>query len=664
MSEPGRPAGQREPTAAVANARRPRRLVLLALVGVAVLIAFGVLARPLWSTRDNRPRNVLLFTLDTTRADYLGCYGRATAQTPNLDRLAREGTLFARCASASPLTLPSHSSILTGEYPYAHGARQNGTGRLAAGAVTLAEALKQAGFTTQATVAAFVLNRQFGTDQGFDVYNDVVPAAVGNPLNAERKGDEIARDAVELLQSVKDRPFFLWVHFYDPHFPYESPRIPDQRSPNAYADEIAFMDTQIGVVLDQLRALGHEQDTLVIAVGDHGEGLGQHDELMHGYLLYDTTIHVPFLVRGPGVPAGRTVTAQVRTIDIAPTILAALKLPAMERAQGVSLWPLLAPTPADLQLTGYSETFDAQIEYGLSQLRSLSAGQWKYILAPQSELYDIAIDPGELRNVLSANTARGEQLRTALHDLLADAPPPPSAEESAVKLTGDEAARLAGLGYVGTPSAFTEEDVTELDRFEPRGGDPKDYIHYFRLLVDDLPRMQANKEYAQAEQLLRRLIDAMPDASRLYVHLAAALNPQGRTDEATQAFERAVALAPHDYDIRRKYGTFLGRVQRYADAIAQFELVLQQLPTDTFTLEESARAHAALGQFTAAEQQLTAGLAVEPRSVRLLRAFGRIKEMQGQPAAAADYYRQALAIDPDLKDCQADLARIEQARPN
>ena len=380
-----------------------RRWLIVLVVVIAVVVGGSVAfqhARSL--ARGTRPQSVLLITMDTTRADYLGCFGRTTAQTPNIDRLAREGTVFTRCTASAPLTLPSHASILTGVYPYVHGARENGTGRLAGSNETLAETLKAAGFATQATIASFVLNQQFGIGQGFDVYHDVPRPAVGSPLSAERRGDEVCDDALAMLRSLAGQRFLLWVHFYDPHFPYVSERVKDELSPLAYADEIAFMDTQIGHLLSALRELHLERDTLVIAVADHGEGLNDHDEWEHGCFLYETTLHTPLIFRCPGViPAGKTVSAQVRTIDIAPTVLELLHRPAWDQAQGVSLTGLFTGQKPDPDLAAYSETFLAQAEYGLSQLRSLTAGGWKFVWAPKPELYRLPSDPGEARNLVA-----------------------------------------------------------------------------------------------------------------------------------------------------------------------------------------------------------------------------------------------------------------------
>jgi arylsulfatase A-like enzyme/Flp pilus assembly protein TadD len=604
---------------------------------------------------------LLLITMDTTRADHLGCYGRTPSPTPNVDRLAREGARFARCTTCSPITLPSHSSIMTGLYPYVHGARQNGSGRLAQANLTLAEALREAGYRTQATVASFVLNQQFGIGQGFEVYHDVVPAVAGNPLNAERKGNEVGDDALQMLETLAGQRFFLWVHFYDPHFPYESTRVRDVESPLAYEDEIRLMDTQIGRLLDKLHQLGREHDTLVVAVADHGEGLGQHDELMHGYFLYQTTLHTPLIFRCPGViPAGQTVASPVCTIDVAPTILDLLGCPAWDQAQGTSLKPLLAGRQADLNLAGYGESFDAHVEYGLSPLRSLSAGAWKYVLAPKPELYQLTADPDEIHNLLTEQPKLAEKMREQLRQLLADAPPPPAQEDSTVTPHASETEILESLGYVGGAS-IADDGLSELDRFEPSGGDPKDHARHFQMMVRDLPKLQARNDQAGAERLLRELAEAMPQASRLRVHLAAALNAQGRADEAAAAFEQAVALAPNDYDVRRKYGSFLARAGRYQAAVEQFEIVLEKLPDDTAALEDAARALASLGQFERAEEYLRRAMQVAPKNARLLRAMGMVFERQGKLMEAARFYREALEINPNYPECQRDLERVQRA---
>ncbi len=656
-----KPGGRaRRPGTQVRAGFRRRKLLL-------GLVATGIVATGLATLRfagrlkgTDRPRNVLLITMDTTRADYLGCYGAVSARTPNIDRLAREGTLFARCSTCSPLTLPSHSSILTGLYPYVHGARLNGTGRLAEVNITLAETLREAGYATQATVASFVLNKQFGTAQGFDVYHDVVPTAGGEPLMAERKGIEIGDDAIQMLRALSGRPFFLWVHFYDPHFPYESPRVDDILSPAAYADEITLMDSQIGRLLEELKRLGRDRDTLVVAVADHGEGLNQHEEWKHGYFLYQTTLHTALLMRCPGtIPAGKLISAQVRTIDIAPTILDLLGLPPWDHAQGVSLRPLITGQQPDPKLAAYGETFLAQVEYGLSQLRSLTLGGWKYIWSPKPELYDLVNDPQETENLAAREAERAARLHEQLRQLIAEAPPPPTVDQTTSSLTGQELARLESLGYVGGRGGQAVGG-TELDRFEPRGGNPQDFARSFKLVSWEFPQLLKSGQHKRAEMLVRQLMETMPEAAYLPAYLGTVLLLQGRNREAEEAFQKAVSLAPDDYLVRMKYGGFLRKTERPADALAQFEAVLERYPDDVEALKQAALALATLGRLEAAEANLRRALEIEPRSAPVLRVLALIYEDQKRLPEALQYLDQALAIDPDFRECQEDRRRVGQ----
>jgi choline-sulfatase len=637
------------------SSRRPLIIVLVAVVvlGAGIAIRCGML-----QARSAGIRSVLLITMDTTRADYLGCFGSTTAQTPNIDRLAREGTVFTHCTTCAPLTLPSHSSMMTAVYPYVHGARQNGSGRLADSNITLAETLKAAGLATQATVASFVLNRQFGIAQGFDVYHDVPRPAAGDPTHAERPGDEVADDALAMLRSLASKPFFLWVHFYDPHFPYRSTRTTDILSPLAYADEISFMDKQIGRLLAALRELNLGRSTLVVAVADHGEGLNDHDEWKHGYFLYETTLHTPLIFRCPGfVPAGRTVAAQVRTIDIAPTILAWLHLPAWDQAQGVSLAGLCSGQQSDPNLAAYSETFQAHTEYGLSQLRSLSAGGWKYVWTTKPELYSLSRDPDEKNNLVEQEPQRAADMLRQLRQLIADAPPPPAKEDSTTLLTAGDRAQLDSLGYVSGPGV-QDEGATELDRFEPRGANARDYARSFKLVSWELPQLLKKEEYRSAEQMLRQLMEALPEAAYLPAHLAEVLEAQGRGDEAAQAFEHAVALGPREYVIRMKYGMFLRRANRPADALEQFETALESVPDDTSALSQAGLSLLSLGRLDAAEEMLRRALAIDPHNAVALRVMGLVCEQSGKLPDAVLYFDQALASDPAYRDCQEDRERV------
>jgi choline-sulfatase len=599
--------------------------------------------------------------MDTTRADYLGCYGRPGNRTPNIDRLAREGAIFTRCTTCSPLTLPSHASIFTSLYPYIHGARHNGIGRLADRNVTLAETLRAAGFRTQATIASSVLNRKFGTDQGFEVYHDVGATAADEDRTIRRRGDEVCTDALTMLRALAPARFFLWVHFYDPHYPYSSPRNPDRESPAAYEDQISFMDAQIGRLMAGLSQLGLQRRTLVVLVADHGEAFGEHNERMHGNFLYETTLHTPLIMWcAPEIRAGRRITSQVRTIDIAPTILTLVGLPAWSQAQGVSLTPLLSGTTEDLKLAAYSESLLGQALFHLSALRSLSVGGWKYVHAPRPELYDLVNDPNEDHNQAEQAPAQVAALREQVRALLAAAPLPPPKDERAVTVTASDRAKLEALGYVGSSAAEDGDDQPEIERFEPRGSDPKDYARPLEAMERVAGALQ-DRDYARAEKMLDELIADMPDVSSLHMNLAHALRGQGRLLEADAQYRQALALAPRDFSARQTYGRFLlFTAQRFADAVRQFEIALAQEPDDVNLLHDYAVALIGVGQLDRAEERLQRALTQEPDDPRLTQALGVLRLKQTRFADAAECFRRTLVLDPNCAEAQAALQWLRQ----
>ncbi|MEZ6086062.1 MAG: sulfatase [Phycisphaerae bacterium] len=287
-----------------ANQNTPRRTsAISAKVAILLCLIAIATASTLWAIRkspsaDVKPTNVLLITMDTTRADHLGCYGHPANVTPNIDAIANEGVLFEQCMSSAPSTLPSHSAIMTSTHPFVHGARDNIGYRLSQSNTTLAEVFQEKGFKTAAFVSAAVLNRHTGIDQGFSLYVDA-----GD--ETEILGQKTCDRAIEWIRAQTENPFFAWVHFYDPHFVYEAPANFVSTAPNAYLREIAYMDAQIGRIFDELKRLGHYDDTLIVLIADHGEGLGQHGENTHLYFLYNTTISVPFVMRLPAADSGQ-----------------------------------------------------------------------------------------------------------------------------------------------------------------------------------------------------------------------------------------------------------------------------------------------------------------------------------------------------------------------
>ncbi len=635
-------------------------LLLLVAAGLGLAYWTGGLARLF---EGQRPLSVLLVTLDTTRADYLGCYGSTPAQTPTLDRLAREGALFRRCSTSSMMTLPAHCSIMTGLYPFMHGVRRNGMDHLPAAASTLAEVLKAGGFATAASIGSFVLDARFGLAQGFDVYHGV-PAPSGAEASSERKGDQVCDDALALLRQHARQRFFLWVHFYDPHYPYESPRHPDIQSREAYADEITFMDGQIGRLLEELRKLGLERNTLVLLVGDHGEGLEDHQEYQHGFFAYETCQHVPLLMRCPGViPEGRQIDAVVRTVDVAPTILDLAGQPALREVSGVSLVPLLGgvgvPPANDPQLRAYAETPEPYTLLRLSTIRTLTAGQWKYIWSTAPQLFDLASDPGELHDVIAEQPDQAAALHEELRALLSDAPPRIPADKPVV-LTSDDRARLESLGYVDAGADSDPAGPSGLHTFDVQGADPHAYAAVMRTYEHARDAI-GHGQFAQAERELRSVLATLPDAPAPQRDLAFALGRQGKSEEASQVYQRVLAAMPADARTRVQYATLLMDNRRWEQAAAEAEQALQWAPDDFAAHMILGAAYGNLNRLEDARAHLQTAAQLQPRVTTPQIALGQLYIKQDRLAEAAECFRKVLALDPQSQLARAALQAIERS---
>jgi arylsulfatase A-like enzyme len=390
--------------------------------------------------------NLLVVTLDTTRADRIGCYGNDEIRTPAVDRLAREGVLFSQAVAPAPTTLPSHASVMTGLYPYHHGARANGLYRLDEEHVTLAETLSGAGYTTGAIVSAFVLDSQFGIDQGFRDFDDDVGGDddLGAFEMPERAADTTAKRAESWLRTHTEEKFFLWVHFYDPHFPYQAPKPFSDDYAVAYDAEIAFADFQLGRLLAVVDELGLTDNTLVVLAGDHGEGLGQHDEEAHACLIYESTMQVPLIMRcGQRLGGGVHISREVSLVDIAPTVLAMLGVEQPQGLDGVDLTqPDTGPRPIFL------ETLQGLADHGWAALLGVREGSMKYIYGPEVELYDLSRDPFEENDLATARPKLTAAMQQRLEDFFGEDLEQAASAGPAQALSPDAIAKLEALGYL------------------------------------------------------------------------------------------------------------------------------------------------------------------------------------------------------------------------
>lgn len=544
------------------------------------------------ATEPNVQR-VVLITIDTLRADHVGCYGAARAHTPNLDAVAAGGVRFQSAVSPAPLTLPSHASLLTALEPPHHGIRHNSIYELPRQIPTLAERMQEAGFETVAVVGAAVLARRFGLDRGFASYDDAfsggrLSGAVGY---AERSADAVVDATLERLQGAADR-FFVWLHFYDPHSEYKPPSgFASAFASDPYAGEIAYVDWQIGRLLAAIRDRWGDDGLLVAITSDHGESLGEHGEINHSYTIYEATQHVPLILRGPGIPEGRVVSELVRLIDVAPTLLALSGAPALGSTDGRDLAPLLAGRE-ETPRSGYMETLATQFDHGWSPLFGIRSGRYKFIRAPRPELYDLVRDPTEIHNQFEAEP----EIAAQLDGLLAEHVSTPG-RTTAPHRTVPEAERrqLESLGYVvpGEPAS---------GRLGVVGGpDPKDRIGILGVIAsahaalsegrpaDALELLEAHEDsgsvvaamraaaaltvgdFARAARDAREVLRVQPKRPDIEMILARALEAGGDVSGALEAYRRCVALDPTAAAAHRGVGRTLLALGDREAATAAFQ---------------------------------------------------------------------------------------------
>jgi arylsulfatase A-like enzyme len=489
-----------------------------------------------------RGQNLVVITLDTTRPDRLGCYGNHEIDTPNLDRLCERGVVFSRAVATAPSTLPSHASIFTGLYPRHHGARANALYHLGNEQQTLAEVLSENGYETAAFVSAFVLDSKFGLAQGFDHYDDDVLAS-NTPMGfANRRGDVTTERAIQWLEKPRSRPFFMWVHYFDAHAPYDPPAPFAGRYAQPYDDEIAFVDQQVGRLLTALEASG-DRETLIVVAADHGEGMGEHGEWSHALLVQESTLRIPLILYSrTGLPAGLNVAARVSQVDMMPTMLSLLGIGLPSDLDGVDL--TVSPNPDRPVL---AETIEGRAYYGWARLTALYRGPLKYVEGPNPELYDLGSEPLERTNVIGARAEDAAAMRRELRVLEGVA-----ANELTVtadRLESDDVERLAALGYVVTGGHAGDA--------EEQGPDPKQMLPLMtrlqQLVTDfgNFPKMPAWQRYlaivtrsapplTRPELILEleKVAAENPDFAPVYQYLAIFYRQEQRPGDAARVLER------------------------------------------------------------------------------------------------------------------------------
>jgi arylsulfatase A-like enzyme/Flp pilus assembly protein TadD len=590
--------------------------------------------------------HVVIVTVDTLRADRLGCYGRRDVATPRLDRIAAEGALAVEASAHVPLTRPSHVSIFTGLLPTEHGIRDNVSPALVPRVPLLAEIFRQGGFATGAFVSSVVLDSQSGLDRGFDVYADRFEGASGDAqfLNTvQKRGEDTIAEAVAWLRGQSGRRVFLWLHLYEPHDPYEPPEPYVSRyAGRPYDGEVAWTDELFGRFDDALASAGLRDDTALVVTSDHGEGLGEHDESLHGFFVYQTTLRVPFLVRGPGIRPGLRLERTVRLVDVFPSVLdlAGLAPPPGVTLSGRSLAAALRGAPEGEEAVTYAETLVPLLHFGWSDLRVIREGRWKYVQAPRPELYDLREDPDERRDLASERASQVETMRAALvKELVRERRSRPEGHAVA---SDELIEKLGALGYIGAGGPA--------DTATP-GADPKDKIGEFRIvnsLIREALLAFHAKEPAVSVRKLRAVLRRGVESFEVHYYLARALLQQGRHAEAGHHFDEAARRVPAHAaawegaaECRLRLGDREGALRRLRDGQSAS-------PADAALRTREARLLRDLGRRDEARRAYEAALPLAPREARVRAELGELLREMGDVEQAIHLQREAVELDPQV----------------
>jgi arylsulfatase A-like enzyme/Tfp pilus assembly protein PilF len=621
-----------------------------------LLISAGwMVAAPNLHAQAAKP-NVVVITIDTLRADHVGCYGDRAGQTPAIDALARAAALFTHAFTPVPITLPAHSALFTGSFPMATGMHDFSGNKLPASAVTLATVLHQHEYSTAAFLGAAVLDARFGLNQGFDTYFDhfdVDRLDEGSLDMVKRSGDQVVASALAWLETNPRRPFFLWVHLYDAHYPYAPPEPYASRfAGRPYDGEIAFADAQVGRLVARLKELGVYDRAVVVLAADHGEGLGEHGEKTHGFFVYNSTLHVPLLIRVPGSGA-KVVDREASLVDVMPTVLHALQLPVPASVQGRSLLSDITSKPSAATSNLYAESYLPLLHFGWSQLRALQANGMKYIFAPRPELYDTRTDPQETKNLMAGKQALGREMQDRLQAVVRRYTPAAGGHES--EPTDPALAdRLRSLGYVAiSGGAYSDAGGKPL-------ADPKDRIRVYDLFSDAM----ADGQHGRYQESLAKLREAeKSEPSSLPVRYLEALDYYRLKDytQAQERFQSALALDPK-FSLATYYlGLTQMQLGNLDAAAASFQRTLELDPTNFIAAYDLGTLELKRNQVPEALHHIEQAAQINPNYARAFEAMGELYLYLHRNDDAVRALEHAVAVAPNFAKAHYQLGRAYQA---
>ncbi len=667
---------------------------------LAVCAALALLALATGCGRAGRP-DVLLVTLDTTRADRLGCYGYGEPTSPAIDRLAAESYVFDNAFTTNPITLPAHTSLLTGTYPLSHGVRNNSSYRVRESVTTLAEILGVRGYQTAAVVGAFVLDSQFNLDQGFDRYDDEVgrdwsrdevDRRRANAFGfAERKANLVTRAALDWLADAGDEPFFLWLHYFDPHEPRNAPEPHASRFADPYDAEIAYTDEQLGKVFEALRARGRWQDTLVVVAADHGEGLLEHSEPTHSLRIFDATMRVPWILRVPGRPGGVRIPGLVSLVDVLPTVLELLGIESPAEVQGVSLVASLDGAGGDAERQVYMESLVGRLDYGWGELRGLRTLREKLIHGPRPHYYQVDIDPGEVYDRAAREPAAVERLTRELARRMSQWSRP-EALEAVASLDPDTLGKLVSLGYVGGTQAGASRSITDRLEAGSERADPHQQGHLFDLYsiateylrVDDTERgirelqgiLDTDPDFVaaitslgaayllnlrqprRAREVLERSLAIEPQQAAAHFYLSQIASAEGDAEKARRHAEAILTFEPHHFGALLQLGRVYSWENDLERAVEHFQLAREINPESVPNLIGLGATLLLRGEVDEAGRHLRAALELEPQNPKLLYLVAVWYTENGNPGRARLFLERTVAADPRHAKAHLLLAKM------
>ncbi|HET9099344.1 MAG TPA: sulfatase-like hydrolase/transferase [Acidobacteriaceae bacterium] len=596
-----------------------------------------------------KPINVVLITLDTVRADHLHCYGNEKIKTPNIDSLAESGVQFDKAVAQTPLTQPSHASMFTGENPNVHNVRDTGGFALQPSSVTMATILQRHGWDTAGFISASVLTKMFGFNQGFATYDDRLEHRNRRDPVSTRSADVTADHAIKWLQKQSGKPYFLWVHFYDAHFPYEPPaKFRKQYSQDPYDAEIAFEDQQVGRVLQAVKQKAPAQKTLIVLLSDHGEGLGDHGEYDHGVFLYDSTVRIAWIMAGPGVPAGVHVQQQAREIDLLPTVLDLMAGHPSRAVQGTSLVPAFSGKAVPSSYS-YEETLYPKINMGWSELRGIHTAHWMYIRAPRPELYDLDQDPGENHNVVDAHPKEYRELDAQLKK----ASRLGSSGTETVDLKQMDEQTMNQLKSLGYTAGFSGTSF----HLNGKGDDPKDHLATLKAIhLVDTSGLSAG-DTRRDIQLLQDALKHDPSNPTLYESLVDKYEVAGQYSQAMQVCQQALHHTALNGMILSRLANLYLRTGNLKEAISYYEQAEQQNPLDIESQNDLATAYLQSGQLANAERVFRWVLAIQPYAPAY-NGLGIIADKRNDVAGARANFEKAVQLSPTYVEGQLNLGIV------